>query len=236
MKGLLHYQFINYVRSYRYVPPLSLYVISLIVNYTYTPNPILDSYALTSLYLFFVMGWFTVTLFHAEDEGQKQLTLLHARNSRVYYMALFVIVALIGFVLSFVSVVYPIIIDAFGAKTRLIHIVLGFLSHFGLVILAITLSAIFTRDLVNNRQNTWWGVLSILLISVVIVSIKSIILQVPGIIWLLPPVHLLFEMMSSEDGIETIPVTFYLKFGWVFLYGFLCMELFFFLMKRRRSL
>jgi len=52
MKGLLHYHFHNYLRSHRYIPPLSLYILSLVINYTYTPNPILDSYSFTSLLLY----------------------------------------------------------------------------------------------------------------------------------------------------------------------------------------
>ena len=30
------------------------------------------------------MGWFTVTLFHAEDEGQKMITTLHTRKTIDY--------------------------------------------------------------------------------------------------------------------------------------------------------
>lgn len=71
MSSLLRYQFINYLRTYQYVPPFTIFILCLVVNYTFVPNPILDSYSFTSLILFFLMGWFTVTLFHAEDEGQK---------------------------------------------------------------------------------------------------------------------------------------------------------------------
>ncbi len=235
MKGLLYYQFINYVRSYRYVPPLSLYIMSLIVNYTYKPNPILDSFAVTSLFLFFIMGWFTVSVFHAENEGQKQLTLLHARRPREYYLTLFMLCGLIGFCLSCVSVAYPIIFDMFGGETRPIHMMMGFLSHFSLSILAIALSAIFTRDLVKNNRNTWWGVLSILILSVAISSLKSTVLQVKGLMWLFPPVHLSLEMMGTEDSIEVIPVLFYLQFGWIFLYSILILVLFSWGVKRRRN-
>lgn len=235
MRGLLSYQLINYLRSYRYVPPFSVYIMALIVNYTYIPNPILDSYSFTSLVLFFIMGWFTITIFHAEDEGQKQITLLHCKSLREYHLALFIICALIGFCLSCIYVAYPIVIGAFGGETRSLHIIMGFLSHFSLSIVAIALSAIFTRELVKNNGNTWWGVLSILIISVAIASFKSTILQVKGLIWLLPPVHLSLEMLSSKDSIKSIPGLFYWQFGWIFLYGMLFISLFFLLIKHRRT-
>jgi hypothetical protein len=60
--------------------------------------------------------------------------------------------------LSFVSVFYPIVFDMFDGKTRPLHVVMGIMAHLSLSILAIALSAAFTRDLVKNKENTWWGV------------------------------------------------------------------------------
>jgi hypothetical protein len=234
MKWLLQYHFVYYLRTYKYVLPLSVYILTLVVNYVYKPKTILDSYSFTSLVLFFIMGWFTVTVFHAEDEGQKWITLLHCKRSRDYYIALFTICDLIGLCLSFVSVFYPIVFDMFGGKTRPLHVVIGIMDHFSLSILAIALSAIFTRDLVKNKGNTWWGVLSILIISVAISSLKSTIMQIKGFIWFLPPVHLSLEMMSSGDMIKSIPSLFYLQFGWIFFYGILFILLFFLIIKLKR--
>ncbi len=157
MSSLLRYQLINYLRTYHYVPPFTIFILCLIVNYTFVPNPILDSYSFTSLLLFFLMGWFTVTLFHAEDEGQKMITTLHTKKTIDYNLGIFIICGLLAFSLSCVSVIYPILIEAFFEKPKLLHILLGFLSHFSLSLLAIALTALFTRELVKNRRNTWWG-------------------------------------------------------------------------------
>ncbi len=236
MTNLLRYQFINYLRTYRYVPPFSIFILFIVVNYTFVPNPILDSYSFTSIILFFLMGWFTITIFHAEDEGQKVITILHSKGQNAYNRALFIVCAAIAFGLSTVSVIYPILIGAFGERPRNLHIIMGFLSHFSLAILAIALSAIFTRELVRNRQNTWWGVLSILIIAVVIATLKSVILQVNGLIWLLPPVHLALEMMSSGDSLTKIPAVFYWQFAWIFIYGMLLIGVFFFILNHKRKL
>ncbi|MGE7941857.1 ABC transporter permease [Lysinibacillus xylanilyticus] len=235
MTSLLRYQFINYLRTYKYVPPFSIFILCLVINYTFVPNPILDSYSFTAIILFFLMGWFTITLFHAEDEEQKVITTLHAKSRKQYNLGIFIICGLIGLGLSCVSVIYPTLIGAFGEEPRFIHQLLGFLSHFSLSVLAIALSAIFTRELVKNNQNTWWGVLSILIVSVVIATLKESILQIKGLIWLFPPVHLSLEMMSSEDSIKTIPNNFYWQFAWVFIYASLVIALFFLLSNRKRK-
>ncbi|KGR85774.1 hypothetical protein [Lysinibacillus odysseyi] len=235
MKGLLHYQFISYLRSYQYVPPLSLFIILLIVNYTYTPNPILDSYSFTSLMLFFIMGWFTVTIFHVEDPGQKQITLLHSQSLSKYYVSLYLLAALIGLFLSIVAVASPIAFGAFGVKTRILHVLLGVLSHFSLAFLSIGLSAVFTRDIVKKRINTWWGVLSVLVISLSLVAFKASFLQVKGLIWLVPPVYLPLEMMASDDSLPFIPEVFYWRFGFVFLYGIFFIAIFLLIIKRKSN-
>ena len=80
------------------------------------------------------------------------------------------------------------------------------MSHFSLSLLAIALTALFTRELVKNRRNTWWGVIGILIISVAIATLKDSILT--GLLWLLPPLHLSLEMMSVGDQIEVIPNVF----------------------------
>ncbi|QDQ02008.1 ABC transporter permease [Lysinibacillus fusiformis] len=236
MKYLLRYQLINYLRTYKYVPPFSIFILIMVVNYTFVPNPILNSYSFTSIMLFFLMGWFTITLFHAEDEGQKIITILHSKGQSAYYGSLFIVCIAIGFCLSMVSVIYPILIGAFGEQPRVLHIIMGFLSHFSLAVLAIALSAIFTRELVKNRQNTWWGVLSILIIAVAIVTLKSVILPVKGLIWLFPPLHLALEMMSSDDSLKNIPYVFYWQFAWIVIYSMLLIGLYFFILHHKRKL
>lgn len=233
MISLLHYQLINYLRSYKYIPPFFLFILCMVVNYAFVPNPILDSYSFTSTLLFLLMGWFTITIFHAEDEGQKVITILHSKGKKAYFGALYLICIILGFCLSWVSVIYPNLIGAFGEQPKSLHITLGFLAHFTLSILAIALSSLFSRELVKNKQNSWWGVLSILIISIAIISLKD---TIKGLIWLFPPVHLSLEMMSSDDSIQTIPVVFYWRFIWIFIYSVLVISLFFFLLNRKRKI
>ncbi|WP_046176465.1 hypothetical protein [Domibacillus indicus] len=230
MRGLIHYQLLTYIRSYQYIPPLTMYILSLLINYAYTPNPILDSYSFTSLVLFFIMGWFTVTIFHAEDPGQKQITLFHAKSLSVYYAALFTVCLLAALVFSMISTVYPVMAGSFGIAVRSSHFILGFLAHFSLAVLAVSLSSLFTRELVKNKTNTWWGVLSILIGSVVVSALEK---SIGWPVWLMPPLYLSLDMMSATDHIQKIPILFYGKFGWIFLYGLLCILLFSGAVKRK---
>jgi len=193
----------------------------LIINYTYVPNPIMDSYSFTALLLFFMMGWVTITIVHAEDEGQKQITLIHAKNKRNYYFALIINCIVAGLILSIIAVAYPIVINAFTSKLHIIHIACGFLAHFSLATLSISLSIFFTRDFVKSNTNSWWGVISILVITLVLAVAKIELIN-----WLVPPLRFSLEIMGVGDDITSIPAYAYWQFGWIFFYSVVLMMIF----------
>lgn len=225
MKGLISYHFSTYFRTYRYIPPFSVFIMMLVINYTYVPNPILNSYAYTSIMLFFIMGWFTITIFHAEDQGQKNITIMHLKNKKTYYIALEIVCLLISVVLSILAVLYPIAFNAFSPGLNKAHIAMGFLAHFSLAILSIALSSFFTRDLVRSHANTWWGVSSVLIGTLVIAVAKIEILQF--ISWITPPLRYCLEMMSIDDNqIKVFPIQAYGKFGWIILYSLFLLSIF----------
>ncbi|WP_050183451.1 hypothetical protein [Domibacillus robiginosus] len=234
MTGLLRYHWSSYIRSHRYIPPLTLFILTLVVNYAYKPNPIIASYSFTALMLFLLMGWFTITIFHAEDMGQQQITLMHAKSQTLYHVSLIFVCLFIAFCLSVLSTAYPIVFDTFGASVSPIHGLLGFLAHFSLATLSISLCVLFTRGIVRKKENTWWGVLFVLVLSIAVVTLKKSILP-EAFIWFMPPLHLSLDMMSVEDTITSIPSLFYWQFGWIFLYGAVVIGLFFILLRKKQA-
>lgn len=226
MKGLIYYFFATYIRTHRYVPPVSLFIMMLIINYTYVPNPIMDSYSFTALLLFFIMGWVTITIVHAEDEGQKQITLIHINSKRNYYFALIINCIVFGLILSMIAVAYPLMINAFTSEIHLLHIVCGFFSHLSLATLSMALSIFFTRGLVKSNTNSWWGVISILVITLVLAVAKVEDLKIKLINWLVPPLRFSFEIMGVGDDITFIPTQAYWQFGWIFIYSLILIIIF----------
>lgn len=207
----------------------------LIINYTYTPNPILDSYSYTSIMLFFIMGWFTITILRAEDEGQKQITIMHSKNKKEYYFALVLNCILTGLILSIVAVSYPVVFSAFSPGLHTVHIIMGFLAHFSLSVLSVALSLFFTRELVKSNVNSWWGVISILIGSLIISVAKIEILKIRIINWLLPPLHYSLNIMGRGDEITFIPSKVYGQFVWILLYSMILIVIFLVVVQKRKS-
>lgn len=238
MIHLLNYNFVNYFRTYKYIPPLSIYILVLVVNYTYKPNPILDSYSLTALYLFFLMGWITVTIFHAEHATQQDITMYHCKSSNKYFIGLYLTCTIVGVVLSVIYVLYPIIFDMFHESTlNWVHVTLGIMAHFSLSFLAISLAALFTHHLISNSNNIWWGVLSVFIISLATPAMQTKLdASLQFLLWLLPPTSWLIKTMGVGDQVDTITPNMYFSFSWIFFYSALCVILFFALVRRKNVL
>ena len=233
MMALFRYSFLVHLRTFKSIPPLFVYLFVLMLNYTYTPNPILDSYSFTSIALFFIMGWITITIFHAEDEGQKEVTLMHARPVWRYHAALYTIALLNGFVLSILSVGYPLVIGGFGEGVNQYHVIMGVLAHFSLSVLSISLSALFTREWMRNPLNTWWGTLSVLILTLALASMGKWL--APVVMWFLPPLYRSLDIMGMGDDLSSISASVYANYGWILFYSVMLICVYFILLYRKRK-
>jgi len=182
------------------------------------------------------MGWFTITVLHAEDGVQKQITTLHTKKKKRYYLALIINCAIIGLILSLIAVAYPIVFHSFGPKVQIIHIVTGLLAHFSLAVLSISLSLFFTRDLVKTHVNSWWGVTGILIASLAMAVAQTKILSIKLLAWLLPPIRYVLEITMVDDKITQLPATVYIQFGWIFIYSLILMIIYIAIVSKRSIL
>ena len=108
MFALIRYHFLDYTKSYKYVPPIAMYFVSLLFVYTYKPTPIVPTYLETALALYLLSAWITVTIFHTEDPVQEQITISHTNNISALYVGKYITALLICTVLSFISVIYQL--------------------------------------------------------------------------------------------------------------------------------
>ncbi|MEM1505515.1 hypothetical protein RG959_19105 [Domibacillus sp. 8LH] len=77
---------------------------------------------------------------------------MHKKSRWSYYISLFLICLLIGFCLSIGSTAYLIVFDTFGGPVHSVHVLLGFLAHFGLSTLSIVLWALFIRGIIKKGK------------------------------------------------------------------------------------
>jgi len=227
MKALINYHFLDYIKSYRYVPPLTIYLVLLIVNYTYKPNPVLSSLAVTALYLFLVMAWFTLSFFHTEDPDQQRLTTFHAKSKIKMFLSKYMMMFLCVIILSAISVTYPVVFNMFKEDVTIFKLIIGFLNHFFLGVLSVSITALFTRNITKNPGTSWLSVSFVLLISIASSGIREVLPSfLQWIVWTLPPVPHLMSLMETTN-VSAIFLEVSLIYLWLVIYSVVLILLFF---------
>ncbi|MCZ6943913.1 ABC transporter permease [Bacillus mycoides] len=225
MFALIRYHFLDYTKSYKYIPPIAMYCISLLFVYTYKPTPIVPTYLETALALYLLSAWITVTIFHTEDPVQEQITISHTNNISALYVGKYVTALLICTVLSFISVIYPIILQMFNEKMTASLFLVGFLAHMSLSILGISIATLFTRNIIQKASTAWLSLTFILLMAIASIRLKK------ELLWFLPPVKSFIMLGQYKYNILTH--TLWLT-AWAIVYSFLLLTLFLFLVRRKR--
>lgn len=232
MRSLMAYHLISYIKSYNYVAPMSFFIIILVVNYSIYPNPVLASYGVTSIYLYIIAAWITVRFFHTEDLVQQQITMLHAKNEMRYFCSKYVTASSFVVLLALISTSYPIVCGMFSKNPTVLEITVGFFTHFLLGLVAVTISVLFSRILLNKKINSWLGLSLVLVISIVSLGVETLL---PGywkyILLVLPPVSKL-ALLMKEPLDSTRLLLIYL---WIFLYAAVMVGLFAILYRHKKK-
>ncbi|GGJ99966.1 ABC transporter permease [Lentibacillus kapialis] len=232
MKALISYYFLDYIKSYRYVPPLTIYLVALFLNYTYKPNPVLSSTAVTALYLFLLMVWFTLSFFHTEDPTQQHLTILHAKSKVKMFLSKYMTMFLCVIVLSVFSVAYPVVFGMFGADISILKLIIGVLNHFFLGVLSVSMAALFTREIIKNPGTGWLGVSFVLLVSIASTGLRHALPNfLQWTVWVLPPVPHLMSLMEGSNVASIFPAIGFV-YLWLGGYSAVLILLYFWLQNR----
>ncbi|MBY0599892.1 hypothetical protein [Bacillus bingmayongensis] len=230
MLALIRYNFLDYTKSYKYVPPIAMYIVSLLFVYAYKPNPIVTTYLETSLILYLLSAWITITLFHTEDPVQEQITLSHTKNIWTLYLGKYVTVLLICSILSLISVIYPIAFQMFNEKMTVSLFITGILAHFSLSILSISIATLFTRNIIRKASTAWLSLSFVLLITIASIRLKK---DMPELLWFFPPINGFMMLGQYEHHLLTHVLWLTV---WALAYSVVLIGLFLYLVRKRRNM
>ncbi|MEI0740004.1 hypothetical protein VQ056_31045 [Paenibacillus sp. JTLBN-2024] len=109
--------------------PLAATLIAMFLLYTYKPNPVMDSYAVTSVFLFVGSAWLALTFLNHGSPQQEQLHITHIGGMKRYLfsqiMALLVPVAMC----MAIFMLYPIAAQMFDRPVRIGEFLLAVGGH-----------------------------------------------------------------------------------------------------------
>ncbi|GEN88739.1 hypothetical protein MKY30_23190 [Oceanobacillus sp. FSL W8-0428] len=234
MKDVIQYSLHDYVRSHKYFPPISTFFVLILVFYTYKPNPIIDSYAITALFLFVISAWLCLSVLSLDSPVQRQLMILHLGSSYRYYLAKLLTVALIAALLTVFAFLYPIIFNMFSDSVSPAVGFISFVNHLLLAVLGIGVAGFFSKMMMESAINAYGGLVLTIILSIAAPGIENILpASFKYIVWLLPPATITQRPLIQWKG-ESLSGISYLPFLWIMIYAGIILLLFLILANRRR--
>lgn len=217
LKALVSYMLKDYLRSYLYVPPVSLFCLWTFVAYTYVPNPVFSSYAVSCAVLYFVTAWLTITLVNREDATQLHITAVHARSFISVFLSKVIGVLIMISFLIMLAVLYPIWIGAFHRSVTMWDVLIAITAHFLISFLGVAVSLYFTKIWSRKTLSTWLLLVLILVISLVKGGIVEFLPRgFSFVTWVFPPSFAIMDVLSQD----TITANAQLLFTFIHILGY----------------
>ena len=232
MKALIKYSLQDYLRSHKYFPPISTFIILIFVFYSYTPNPIIDSYAVTSLFLYIISAWLCISVLSLDPPVQRQLMILHIGGRNRYYLSKLISVLLISIVLTVYAFVYPIIFNMFSESVTLTIGLVSIVNHVFLSILGICIASLFSKVITESAINSYGGLALTIIISLAALGVYDALPSyLKNIIWIIPPATITQTPLFNWNGENVLDLSLF-PFIWIIIYSLLLLYLFLKLAKR----
>ena len=135
MKNLLFYHFKTYLKSYKLLLPVLVYLIYLFAAYGIMPFSIVSSFSESAGVLFFIMAFVGFSYAELENPVTEPLVLLRVNNDTLYYLSRLTVLLIIGIVMSILGILYPLIDNVvnsghlFTRPVQFQDVVIGFALH-----------------------------------------------------------------------------------------------------------
>ncbi|MFB8373629.1 hypothetical protein [Paenibacillus taichungensis] len=198
---LTRYLLKHYIRSQKYVAPVIFYIITMLLIYSYKPNPVADSYSVTAMLLFFGAAWLGLTVMNTEPAGQYQLLVLHAGSKRKVVFAQLICALIMQFGLTAITVLYPVVTGMFGRLPSAGEWIMAWAGHLALSLLGLGLSVFFQKSYIPMLSRSMPPFIVVILLSFVQGSLSGRLPEsIQWVVKILPPAfYLVREMMLFED-------------------------------------
>lgn len=225
MSAFIRYQLISFVRSLKFIPPVVIFCAWVFILYAYKNVPILSSYAVSSIVMYLIMTWITMSIFTLDEESEKHILISHLRRKVSYLFGKWLTILVIMIPLLLFAVFFPIIIESFEGNMSVKLYIYTFYSHLVFSSFGILVGTLFSATKLATKKYAW---LSSVFIIVVSLSSKSIIEMMAfskWILWIFPPVFKVTDYMEGDSQLllnkpiifDSIFVVVYLIIGAVML-------------------
>ncbi|QQZ60075.1 hypothetical protein JI735_26535 [Paenibacillus sonchi] len=205
MRALMVYLLRSYTVSQRYFGPIAGTIIAVLILYSYTPNPVMNSYAATAIILFAGSAWLGLSFLNHEHPVQRQVSIVQARSKMRYNLGTLLTLGLFILLLALLIVIFPVFTGKFDEPAGLYRMTLAFAGHFLLGLLGTAVSLYLQASWVPKTSYAAGLLLTVLIISIGANKMSAII-PGPYVHLLLPPAAPVMDVLMNADNLSLMRV------------------------------
>ncbi|PLR97571.1 hypothetical protein [Bacillus sp. T33-2] len=202
LSSYLNYQLKSYIRSYRFIPPVTVFLGWVFILYAYKHVPILSSYAVSSIVLYLMMTWIAMSVFSLEDDSEKHILFSHLGQKTKFLFGKWLICLIWLAALFLFAELFPIVTNSFKGEMTGVHLGLSFYSHLAIGIYGILVGTFFAVATFASRRYAWLAAMLVLMVSLASESLAEALPLVKWILWLFPPVVKVIAWLGEGDVVH----------------------------------
>lgn len=221
MSAFVRYQLISFIRSLKFIPPTAIFLAWIFILYTYKNAPILSSYGVSSIALYLIMTWLTMSIFTLDEESEKHILFSHLKKKERYLLGKWLTLMIVMIPLLLFAVFFPILTDSFKGNMSAKLYMFTFYSHFVFVVFGILVGTLFSATQFATKKYAWLSAVLTVVISLSSKSILEISALFKWVLWIFPPTFKVVGHIESADQgqimLDGIFVMIYLFVGVLFV-------------------
>ncbi|WP_102271753.1 hypothetical protein [Cytobacillus massiliigabonensis] len=198
MSAFVRYELLNFIRSFKFIPPCVLYMAWIFILYAYKNVPILSSYGVSSIALYLTMTWIAMAMFSMVEESEKHILIAHLGSKRKYLRGKWHTLLLLMIPLMLFAVFFPVITGSFNEGMTMAYYVLTFFCHTIFAVFGVLVGTLFSATSFATKKYAWLSAVFVLVCSLASKSLIEAAEFLKWILWVFPPVFHVIEHMGNE--------------------------------------
>ena len=219
MKGLVNYQFKTFVKSSRFIMPMAVYLILMVMISSGAIKSVVSVMAISTVVLYFLMVWSGFVFSDSEDIIAEQIAVLKAGNNKRYYTSKVVFIMCWGIGYAVIGTFIPIIWAIIGGfdDFTLMNVLAGFLMQLFCCMLGGNIGLLWHPRVMNDRKIAAIGAFSVSAMGLICGPLSQEFGFLMFLRWICPPIYnILDECGMREASLDLVNLA--LPLGWCFGY------------------
>ncbi len=222
-----------FMRSYRYGPPTFVFILGIFFVYSVVPNPVMESYAFSTSFLFVVACVLCYTIIDLETPSQEAVTMIHSGSLYRLYLSKLLYSWIFTIPLALYAVLFPAIFHKFYRNPSFEELFMSLLYHLSISWLAVSLTCWFSSKFIRSRVTSFLMLSLLVVITFSATPLENLLPErLKYAILLFPPLNKTLNVLSDYD--DTAFIVKISAIGASLLYGIMIGALFLFVLNKRK--